>query len=149
MNIRKATKKDLDEIARLSFEYGQYGHKLDKDVVSPSLKKSKEIDSQFMELGTIYFILEEEGKILGVQSVNFRKQGNEKKGVLHTTIITKDSRGKGYGDALVSYAISFFKRNGCKRLDTFVHFKNKNAKKFWEKQGFEMEHGYSATKNLR
>lgn len=148
MKIRKATKRDLNEIAKLSCEYGKYENTLDKNVEAPSLKKSKELDEHFMKLGTIYFVVEENGKIKGVQSVNIRKQGKEKKGVLHTTIITKDARGKGYGDALVKHAINFFKKQGCKRLDTFVHFKNKGAKKFWEKQGFEMEHGFLATKKL-
>ena len=148
MKIRKATKKDLNEIAKLSYEYGKYENSLDKNVEAPSLKKSKELDAHFMKLGTIYFVVEENGKIKGVQSINIRKQGKEKKGVLHTTIITRDARGKRYGDALVKHATDFFKKQGCKRLDTFVHFKNKGAKKFWEKQGFEMEHGFLATKKL-
>lgn len=148
MKIRKATKNDLDEIAKLSYEYGKYENSLDKNVEAPSLKKSKELDKNFMELGTLYFVVEESGKIKGVQSVNIRKQGKEKKGVLHTTIIVKDARGRGYGKALVKHAMDFFKKQGCKRLDTFVHFKNKGAKKFWEKQGFKMEYGFLATKKI-
>ncbi len=149
MKIRKATKRDLKEIAELSYEYGKYENSLDKNVEAPALKRCRELDEYFMKLGTIYFVIEEEGKIMGVQSVNIRKQGKEKKGVLHTTIITKDARRKSYGKALVNYAIRFFKKKGCLRLDTFVHYKNKNAKKFWEKQGFEMEQGYIATKKLK
>lgn len=148
MKIRRATKKDLDEIAKLSYEYGKYENSLDKNVEAPSLKKCKELDSYFMDLGTIYFVVEENGKIKGFQSLDLVKQGNEKKGVLHTTIITKDSRGKGYGDALVNYAMDFFKKNGCQRIDTFIHLMNAGAKKFWEKHGFEMEIGFSAEKRL-
>jgi diamine N-acetyltransferase len=149
MKIREAKKSDLKEISKLSYEYGKYENKLDKEVESASIKKSEKLDKHFMDLGTIYFLAEEDGKTKGVLSINIRKQGKEKKGVLHTMIITKDSRGKGYGNALVNHAMNYFKKNGCRRIGTFVHFKNKKAKAFWEGQGFEMEHGYLASKELK
>ena len=94
MKVRKATIKDLNEIARLSLEYGKYEHKLDKNVRAPSFQEFKKLDKHFMELGTIYFLAEEGKKIMGVLSINIRKQGKEKKGVLHTILVTKEARGK-------------------------------------------------------
>ena len=149
MIIRRATKKDLNKIAELHFEYGQYEHHLDKNVEAPSLKREKEQDKKYMGLGTIYFIAEEGQKAVGVLSINLCLQGKEKTGVLHTLIVTKDARKKGYGNQLVNHAMNFFRKNGCSRVRTFVHFKNKNAYAFWKKQGFDFDLGHYAVKRLK
>lgn len=149
MKIRKATKKDLDKISKLFYEYGEYEHSLDKSVEKQSIKDIKKQDKHFMKLGTIYLILEENKEPQGVLSLNLCLQGKERIGIIHTTIITDKARGKGYGKLLFNYALNFFKRKKCTRLRTLVHDKNKNAQGFWKSQGFELEKGYWATKRLK
>ena len=149
MKIRLATPKDLPEIAELFCEYGQYEHNLDKNVEAPKLKEEQEQNKAHMNLGTKYILLEEEGKIVGILNFNIDKRGKEKVGVLHTLIITKAARGKGYGGKLVDFAFSNFKKQGCRRVRTFIHFANKNAQGFWKKYGFNLEHGYIASRRLK
>lgn len=149
MKIRKATKKDLDEISKLNYEYGEYENELDKNVKNSSLKDIKKQDLKYFKLGTIYFLIEENKKVIGSLSINLDKRGKENVGVLHTLIITKEARGKGYGFRLVNYAFDYFKKHNCRRVRTFIHFANKNAQEFWKKQGFELEHGYTAVKILK
>lgn len=149
MIIRKATIEDLGKIAELFGEYGHYENDLDRNVKASSINEIKKSERNYFELGTIYFIIEEKGGILGCLNVNIDKRGKEKVGVLHTLIITKEARGKGYGSKIVKYAFDYFKKKGCRRAKTFVHFANKNAQKFWKGKGFELEHGYNGVKKLK
>ena len=148
MKIRKATIKDLGEIAKLFLEYGELEHKLDKNVRKESLKDILKIEKEHMKLGTEYFIVEENDNLLGVINTNIDKRGKEKIGVFHTIIITKEARGKGYGKKLLKHVSNYFKKKGCLRVRTFIHKANKNALNFWIKQGFQTEEGYHASKRL-
>jgi ribosomal protein S18 acetylase RimI-like enzyme len=149
VKIRKATKKDLKEISKLMYEYNEYENKLNKEVELLSLEENEKEDKIFFDLGTSYFILEDSKGIHGALTANLERRGKELAGVLYTLIISKDSRGKGYGKKLVKFVINYFKEKGCRRIRTFVHTKNKNAKAFWEKQKFELEEGYFATRMLK
>lgn len=149
MKIRLATKKDLNAIAELFYEYGEYEHSLDKNVETPKLKEEMEQIKEHMKSGTKCILLEEEGKVSGVLNFDIDKRGKEKVGVLHTLIVTKNSRGKGYGKALTDYALNYFKKKGCIKVRTFIHYANKNAQEFWKKNGFRLEHGYVASRRLK
>lgn len=149
MIIRKATKKDINEIARLFQEYGELEHGLDKNVKTENLNEIIKTEKKHMTLGTEYLIAEQDNKALGVLNINISLMGKEKIGVLHTLIITKDARGAGMGTRLVKYALNYFKKNGCSRVRTFIHISNKNALGFWKKQGFYTEEGYTASRGLK
>ncbi|VVB79508.1 Acetyltransferase (GNAT) family protein [uncultured archaeon] len=148
MIIRKATKKDLKNIAELFLEYGKYENSLNKEVEAGSLKQIIKEEKEHMGLGTEYFVVEENKKVLGVLNINVDRRGKEKVGVLHTLIIKKEARNKGYGKQLVDYALIYFKKKNCKRARTFIHISNKNALGFWKKQGFHTEEGYAASRKL-
>jgi N-acetylglutamate synthase-like GNAT family acetyltransferase len=149
MKIRKATKKDIKDIAKLSLEYAKYENKLNKEIKIRSLKEIEKEEKNWVKLGTKYILAKEGKETFGVLSFNIDKRGKEKIGVLHTTIIKENLRGKGVGKALVNYALNYFKKNDCRRVKTFIHIKNKKAFKFWTKQGFETEEGYNAEKKLK
>ena len=149
MKIKKATLKDVKEIAELSLEYAKYESKLNKEIKIKSLREIEKEERNWIKLGTKYILAKEGKETLGILSFNIDRRGKEKVGVLHTTIIKEKSRGKGVGKALVNYVLDYFKKNKCRRVKTFIHIKNKNAFKFWTKQGFETEEGYTAEKRLR
>jgi len=65
MKIRKATAKNMKEVFKLLHEYTEYEHKLDKNVRLESLKKIEKEESEHFKGGTIYFIAEDNGKIVG------------------------------------------------------------------------------------
>lgn len=149
MKIRKATKKDIEEISKLLYEYTEYEHKLDKNVKAESLSKIKKEELEHFKLGTIYFIIEEESRVIGCINISIDKRGKGKIGVIHNLIITENERGKGYGDKLVKYTLNYLKKHGCSRARTFVYLNNKKSKDFWTKRGFDLELGYSGSVKLK
>lgn len=149
MKIRKATLKDLNKIAELSLEYAKYENRLNRDIKVESLKEIEKQEGNWIKLGTKYILAQEDNELLGMMALNLGKIGKEKIGIIHTTIIREKARGKGIGNALVDYVFNYFKKNKCKRVKSFVHIKNKNAFKFWTKQGFETEEGYAIQKMLK
>lgn len=149
MKIRKATIKDIKEIAKLSREYAEYENKLNKNIKVKSLKEIEKEDKEWMKLGTRTIFAQKGDEILGMMVFNIGRIGKEKIGIIHATIIKESSRGKGVGKAMVKYVTDFFKKNKCRRIKSFVHIDNKNSFKFWTKQGFEPEEGFSIQKKLR
>jgi len=149
MIIRKATKKDLKSIAELLNEYTKYEHSLNKKIRVESLKELKREEKKHFSEGCIYFIAGDNRESVGCLNANIDRRGKSKIGVIHNLIITKNARGKGYGNKLIEFAFNYFKKKGCKRVKTFIHGANKNAKGFWEKQGFELEEGYSGSMKLK
>jgi len=149
MKIIKATKKDLGKIADLYHEYDKYEHNLDKSVELCSRKMVKKSEERWMNFGTKYILVKENEKIVGALNFDIDLRGKEKIGVLHTLIITKDARGKGYGTQLVKYLLDYFKQKSCSRVRTFIHLNNKDAFSFWKKLGFETSVGYVATRTLK
>jgi len=149
MKIRIATKKDLREISRLNYKYNKYENKLDKNIKMSKLKDIEKQDKLYFDLGTLYFVVEFKGEIRGVLGANLERRGKEKAGVLHTLIVSEKVRRKGYGQELVKFVLNYFKENGCRRVRTFIHIANKNAKSFWIKNKFELEEGYYATRMLK
>jgi len=149
IKIREATKRDFNSISKLNYEYGEYEKGLDNKIHNSSLKDIKKQDLNHFIDGTTYFLIEKNKKLIGVLSINIDKRGIDNIGVLHTLIITKEERGKGYGSKLAEFAYNYLKNNKCRRVRTFIHFANKNAQEFWKKQGFELEHGYTGVKMLK
>jgi len=148
MEIRKATKNDLKEIARLMKEYAKYENNLDENIKVGSLKKIEKEERVLFGFGTKYALAEEDKKILGVLGFNIDRRGKEKIGAIHSTIVLEKARKKGVGKSLVVYVLKYFKKNNCRRVRTFIHKNNKNAINFWAKQGFETTEGYSVEKML-
>jgi ribosomal protein S18 acetylase RimI-like enzyme len=149
MKIRKATEKDLNIIAKFDQGYGLYENSLDKRLGVSKIAELKKVNKKFMRLGTLYFIAEEKGIPLGFIDINFRLQGKEHTGVIHTLFVKEDARGKGIGKILVQHVLKLFKKNKCTRIASFSHAANKNAQAFWKKNGFELEEGFHLSKRLK
>jgi len=149
IKIRKATKKDLDILAKLDLGYCLYENSLDKRIEIPTIKELRITTEKYMKLGTVYFIAEESKIPLGYISINFCLQGREHTGVIHTLFIDEKARGRGIGNMLVQYVFDLFKKNKCTRVRSFMHIANRNAQAFWKKQGFELEEGYTASRRMK
>ena len=138
----------MGEIFKLLQEYTAYENSLDKNVKKESLSNIRKEEGEHFKTGTLYFVIEEENKIIGCLNANVDKRGKGKIGVIHNLIITKEARGRGYGDSLLKYALSYLKKKGCSRARTFVYLKNKRARDFWRKRGFNLDLGYSGSVKL-
>jgi len=149
MKIRKATIKDVKELAKLSREYAKYENKLNKEIKVKSLKETEKEERNWIKLGTRYILAQEGDEILGMIVFNLGKIGKEKIGFIHIIIISEKARGKGVGKVLVKYVFNFFKKNKCRRVKSFVHIGNKKSFKFWTKHGFEPEKGFAIQKKIK
>lgn len=149
IKIRKANKKDLNDIEKLSLEYSEYENGLDDGIILKNFSEIKNNEEKWIALGTEYLIAENMGEVVGFLSFTIDKSGKENIGNIHTTIIKNGRRGQGIGKRLFNYAKQIFKRGDCRRIKTFIHKKNKGAFKFWKKQGFEMEEGFLGTIKLK
>lgn len=149
IRVRRASKKDLDILAKLDLGYCKYENSLDKRIEIPKIKELRKANEKYMKLGTLYFIAEENKTPLGYISINFCLQGRENTGVLHTLFVDEKARGRGIGNMLVQHVFDLFKKNKCTRVRSFMHIANKNAQAFWRKHGFELEEGYTASKRMK
>ena len=78
-------------------------------------------------------VVEDNEKIQGFCKVDI----NGTYGHLDYLIVLKDSRGKGYGDELMTWAINFFEQRGVDQIEIKVVDGN-NALSFYEKYGFNV-----------
>ena len=76
-------------------------------------------------------VIEEEDRVVGFCKINI---GNSA-GVLEYLVVLDQERGKGYGAALMDWALNRFRDSGMKEIDVKVVYGN-DAIHFYEKYGF-------------
>lgn len=149
MLIRKATEKDLDQIAAI------YEHIHDEEEqgrtttgwirnVYPTRKTAEEALAR-QDL----FVLEDENKIAAVAVIN-QIQVNEYKNavwkhpaedheimVLHGLAVDPYQKGRGCGRSFVSYYEEYARLHGCKALRMDTNVRNTRARSLYQKLGYE------------
>lgn len=151
MKIRKATKKDEKEVIKLLHEYDKYEYNLDERHKPDSRKKLKELFNKLIKSKTaVGLILEIDSKILGFISGEEGKNLIGKNCKIHQLIISKNYRGKNYGKKLLKAFENYFKKRGCKYIQSFVLIGNKKVLKFYHKLKYSSdEEGFIIRKKLR
>jgi N-acetylglutamate synthase-like GNAT family acetyltransferase len=113
MKILKAKLSDMQRIAELSHEYGRYEKRLDKKQKIEPIKEEKETATKFFKKNeVIWFLLEEDKKVIGFVSVSIDKRGKTKIGVFHTIFIEEKYRGNSEGTKLLNFAFNYLKNKG-------------------------------------
>jgi L-amino acid N-acyltransferase YncA len=150
MKIRKATLKDIPEIARLLHEYDLHENNLDKtrkiDKISEIINFNKKL---MKKSGVVYFVLEEKGKLFGTISGEPLKNALGKAAIFHNIFISKEKRGKGYGKKLINSLENYFKKKGCISIKSFVYGKNKKSLEFYKKLNYQIDYGFDIRKTLK
>ena len=152
MKIRKATKKDAGEIAKLWVEFEKYQDTLWKgekkklndvfEKTKPNVLKllEKEILSHLKLKTSVYFIAEVDKEIIGYLSVSIQKSFQihklEKTGRLHYAYIKKEYRRQGIFTLLLGKAKKWFKQKGIKYWTLSVSAINPSLRKAYQKLGF-------------
>jgi len=151
MKIRKATKKDMQRVVELFGEYDNNENNRDKRHKIDSIKERKDFFNQLMKSSkAVLLVLEVNGRVEGVISGEYRETMRGKSSIIHEIIISKDNRSKGYGEKLLSALENYFKKIGCKSIQSFVFIKNKGVLKFYNKLGYSSnEEGFQIRKRLR
>ncbi|MBW2995323.1 GNAT family N-acetyltransferase [Candidatus Woesearchaeota archaeon] len=150
MKIRKATIKDIKEIAELLREYDVHEHKLDK---RRKIEKIKDIITFNKKLirhpKVVFFVAEVNGKLAGMVSGEYRDSAIDRTGIFHNIIVTEKFRGKGIGKKLLKEIEKYFRKKRCSKMHSLVRPKNKRALKFYKKIGFKVEEGFRIDKKIK
>lgn len=151
MKIRKANKKDKERVIELFREYDEYENKLDKRHEISSKKESGEFFNKLIKSKiALILVLEVGGIVQGVISGEYRDTLMGKNCIIHELIISKNLRGKGYGKKLLKEFENYFKKKGCKSVQSFVLIGNKKVLKFYNKLKYSSnEEGYIIRKKLK
>ena len=90
------------------------------------------------DLGAILVLREGEG-ILGMVNLLYTVSTalGERVALLEDMVIAPQSRGKGYGSMLLSEALAFARKEGCKRITLLTDTNNLGAQRFYSKHGFQ------------
>ncbi|MEO9531071.1 MAG: GNAT family N-acetyltransferase [Crocinitomicaceae bacterium] len=91
----------------------------------------------YQEEGSVYFIAEENGVLLGGSGIAPIPNQNEHYCELQRMFLASTARGKGIGKALMDTCINFAKESGYDLIyiETFEHMPQ--ARKLYERSGFE------------
>ncbi|MDE1868869.1 MAG: GNAT family N-acetyltransferase [Candidatus Micrarchaeota archaeon] len=145
---RQATLKDAYDVAKMLHEYDLYEHRLDKRIdVTPLTQYKRDVLRYIRTKSLKFLIIFEDSKPVGF--VDYRIDGKE--GVMNDVFIREGYRGKGLGAKLANKIFTEMKRHGCKVVKSGVRVKNVRSQKFWQRQGFKIQHAqlnYGMRKSL-
>lgn len=144
MNIRVGAESDIEQIAKLAFEFENY---LDELESTPEEEKiSKEVVRNvllegFSDSKHIFFVAEDGGKLIGFSDFwvypEFIHGGNS--AYLNNLYVTKESRRVGIGSNLLSATIKKSMQLGAVALHISVLPENVIAQNFYKKNGIDWE----------
>ena len=137
MRVRKAQEKDINEISRLLIMLFDQEAEFKPDYEAQ--KRGVGLILSNPELG-IFFVLEDQGNIIGVINLLFSISTalGGKVATLEDFIVDKSYRNKGYGTLLLKKAIQHTKESGCLRITLFTDLDNYRAQELYKKYGFNV-----------
>lgn len=137
MNIRIATKQDIDQVFRLYLQ----GFKIHYEKGTEEFKnKNKErIKQDLIDMidnpNEIIFVIEDNSIIIGYALIKI-EQRLSKIIWIDEIVIDEEHRKKGNGRKLINKIYEFAKENDCKKVELNCWSFNEDAIKFYEKMGF-------------
>jgi GNAT superfamily N-acetyltransferase len=85
------------------------------------------------------FLARKEGRVIGMVSLLYSVSTalGAPVALLEDMVIAPGERGLGVGSALISRALEYAEKKGCKRVTLLTDHDNVHAQQFYQKQGFE------------
>jgi ribosomal protein S18 acetylase RimI-like enzyme len=144
MNIREGEERDIDQIAKLAFEFEEYLDDLEstpeEEKVSKDIVRNVLLDG-FSDPKHIFFVAEQNGKLVGFSDFwvypEFIHGGMSV--YLNNLYVTKENRRVGIGSNLLSATIKKSKELGAVALHISVLPENVIAQNFYKKNGIDWE----------
>lgn len=103
----------------------------------------------YIDQGGIFYLLKENGKIIGTVAIINRKNHNAE---LKRMYVDKEYQGKGLGTLLLEKAVEFCKQHGFTKIEFETNKKFTVAHKFYQQYGFKIvnedENSYYMEKEL-
>ncbi|MFH0816628.1 MAG: GNAT family N-acetyltransferase [Methanobacteriota archaeon] len=144
MKIRRATLKDVDEMAEMAYEFEGYLIKLDDTLMETPPPKAafKKVLRQGLGDEKHYIVVaEEKGNLVGMADFwaypEFLHGGLS--GYLNNLYVREAQRGKGLGTKLLENLMEEAKRRGVVAMHIPVKPKNLRALEFYRKAGMDEE----------
>lgn len=147
MEIRRALKKDCEEINRLLYQVHKVHSDKRPDIFRPGNKKYT--DAELREIleddRTPIFVAIQEECLVGYAFCVFQEHKGEKSLSDIKTIYIDDlcvdekKRGQHIGRSLYEYVLSFAKENGCYNVTLNVWACNTDAMRFYESCGLKIQ----------
>ena len=145
MEIRKATKKDLDGIVELSHQlYLQQITVCQDDVTLRKNFKTiqkRAISKDMKKRKNAFFVAEEKGELAGFISGCIQEDPpvvvEREKGQIWAFYVKEEFRGRGIGKKLFAEMKKWFRKKKVKTARLYVVKCNVGAKRMYEKLGFE------------
>ena len=149
MSIRRAEKKDIDDMLRLLIEVDMIHHNLRPDLFKgPATKYSREELEQMIQVeeDPIFVFTDEHDQVLGYV---FCESQEVEESPLRTHIRTlyiddlcvyETARGQHVGQQLYEYALEYARANGFYNITLHVWGGNESAQKFYEKMGMNNQY---------
>jgi ribosomal protein S18 acetylase RimI-like enzyme len=145
MEIRKATKKDAEQIAKLYLQFWEVHKKINPlhqlDFIINYKNCLKDVKKLVNYKSYKLYVAQENKEIVGFILFTIKKNPEGFKvrryGFLEETAIDKKHRGKGIAKDLHNFALKYFKKKGLKYVSCSVEIDNVIAQKVWQKLGFK------------
>ena len=89
------------------------------------------------EIGVI-LVARDSDKVIGMVSILYTVSTalGERVGILEDFVVLPECRGKGVGSELISFALNFSKKKGCKRITLLTDDDNEDTHRFYLRFGF-------------
>lgn len=135
VKIRKANKKDIDEILNLLYQLQRPKPKTGTENMAFRKRILQYLDEKDKEI----IVSEQNSKIIGLVSIMLLPRLNRTKLELYIPelVVSKDNRGLGVGKSLMKSCINTAKKKKCFRIRLESGNQRKDAHKFYKKIGFE------------
>lgn len=133
MNIRPAVRGDAGAVAEIL-------NPVIRDTTISFKPNELAVDevADMIEAAKVYFVAEENSKIMGFASYNqFRAGGGYARAMEHTIVIAPDARGRGVGEALMARLEDHARSAGVGSLWAGVSGDNPGGRAFHARVGFE------------
>ncbi len=143
MQIRKATRNDLEGIVRLSEEMLDFHCSLDPyyGIYRAHEDSSEFYKGELQKKDRLYLVAENgNGGIVGFASASITSIPDTNApsiGILITNFVSKPYRGKGIGTAFHEKRMAWFKEQNVKHVEMNVDARNVKALEIWKKIGFK------------
>ncbi|MEN3953139.1 GNAT family N-acetyltransferase [Iodidimonas sp. SYSU 1G8] len=144
-HYRRAVEADLPELVRLlaDDELGSRRELREAEDQRPFRDAFHEIDS---DPNQYLLVVEEDGALIGMLQLTFISglaRGGLKRGQIEAVRIARHRRSAGVGQAMVEWAISRCRDEGCGLVQLTTDRSRTDAHRFYERLGFEPSHvGY-------
>lgn len=135
IRIRKANKRDTDEILSLLYQLQRPRPRTDSEHAAFRKRISQYIDEKDKRI----IISEQNSKVVGLASMALLPRLNRTKLEMYIPelVVSENHRGSGVGKSLIEACISIAKKKKCFRIRLESGNQRKGAHRFYKKIGFE------------